>query len=128
MGRENTVLPDLERERKKKESDGSFYFQRPSSSPVSQNQTRQFTFPVPLDLPCTSSDGRAQVQRLFHTVLSSLKETYPSHGKRKIALWSTAEPFSPRTGRTPIYCTSFSNVPGSIPRVDAFHGYLYTLF
>lgn len=107
---------------------GSFYFQRRSSSPVSHNKTRQFIFPVPSDLLCTISDGRAQVQCLFHTVLSSLKERYPSHSERKIALWSTAEPLFPLIGRTPIYCTSFSNVPGSIPRVDAFHGYLYALF
>lgn len=107
---------------------GSFYFQRHSSSPVSHSKTRQFTFPVPSDLLCTISDGRAQVQCLFHTVLSSLKEMHPSHSERKIALWSTAEPLFPGIGRTPIYCTSFSNVPGSIPRVDAFHGYLYALF
>lgn len=107
---------------------GSFYSQRHGSSLVSHNKTRQFMLPVPSDLLCTISDGRAQVQCLFHTVLSSLKEMYPTHSERKIALWSTAEPLFPQTGRTPIYCTSFSNIPGSIPRVDAFHGYLYALF
>lgn len=66
-----------------------------------------------------------QRQCLFHTVLSSLREMYPSHGKRKIALWSIAEPLSPWIGRIPIYCTSFSSVPGRITRVDAFRCYIH---
>lgn len=60
-----------------------------------------------------------KTQCLFHTVLSSLKEMYPSHGKRKLALWSIVDPLSTWIGWMPIYCTNFplyqERSPGLMP-------------